>query len=123
MLLFSNILLRRVNDNKLRLLTCHPIVSSSIIFAQDAKKTETAAEQPFAWVSPGSSSALAKKALPATVKHATFKSAAMSVDIGYYIYLPPEYETSQEKYPELFRSVAPGGSGFGPKKHIQQNNG
>ena len=27
------------------------------------------------------------------------------------------------KHPELFLSVAPGGSGYGPEKHIQENNG
>lgn len=27
------------------------------------------------------------------------------------------------KHPELFLSVAPGGSGHGPEKHIQENDG
>ena len=27
------------------------------------------------------------------------------------------------KHPELFLSVAPGGSGYGPEKHIQENDG
>jgi hypothetical protein len=43
-----------------------------------------------------------KKSLPPTAKHATFKSPSMGIDVGYYIYLPPGYETSQEKYPVVY---------------------
>jgi predicted peptidase len=82
----------------LRALFCL-FVSTSLGFAQNAKK---AAEQPFAWVSPMQNAEWAKKSLPATVKHATFKSASMGVEVGYYIYLPPGYETSQEKYPVVY---------------------
>lgn len=44
----------------------------------------------------------AKKSLPTTVRHATFMSGSMGVEVGYYIYLPPGYETSQEKYPVVY---------------------
>ncbi len=101
----------------LRLLICLFIATSSVTLAQDAKKNKTAAEQPFAWVSPASSNALAKKALPATVKHATFKSASMGVDVGYYIYLPPGYDTNQEKYPVVFHLH--GGRPGGESKAVQ----
>jgi endo-1,4-beta-xylanase len=46
--------------------------------------------------------AWAVKILPPTVKHATFKSPSVGIDVGYYIYLPPGYETSQEKYPVVY---------------------
>lgn len=86
----------------LRALFCLLIASTSLGFAQNAKKPKAAAEQPFSWVSPMQNAEWAKKALPATVKHATFKSASMGIDVGYYIYLPPGYETSQEKYPVVY---------------------
>jgi endo-1,4-beta-xylanase len=90
-----------------RSLVCFLIISSSLAsfrgtFAQDAKKAKAVAEQPFSWVSPTQNAAWAKKSLPATVKHATFKSASMGVDVGYYVYLPPGYETSQVKYPVVY---------------------
>lgn len=44
----------------------------------------------------------AQKILPPTVKHATFKSPSMGIDVGYYIYLPPGYESSQERYPVVY---------------------
>ena len=85
----------------LRALVCLLVASTSLVFAQNAKKTKAAAEQPFSWVSPMNAES-AKKSLPPTVKHATFKSASMGIDVGYYIYLPPGYETSQEKYPVVY---------------------
>jgi hypothetical protein len=63
-----------------RTLICLLIASSGLVFAQNAKK---AVEQPFAWVSPMQNAEWAKKSLPATVKHATFKSASMGVEVGY----------------------------------------
>jgi len=44
----------------------------------------------------------AKKALPEGVKHATFKSTSMGIDVGYYIYLPPGYEAGRERYPVVY---------------------
>jgi hypothetical protein len=58
-------------------------------FAQSAKQAKTSSKEPFSWVSPLSNPEVAKKTLPPTVKHATFKSPFMDVDVGYYIYLPP----------------------------------
>jgi len=86
----------------LRALVCLLVVPTSLVFAQNAKKkAKAAAEQPFSWVSPMNAEP-AKKSLPATVKHATFKSASMGIDVGYYIYLPPGYETNEEKYPVVY---------------------
>ncbi|MCB1226549.1 MAG: hypothetical protein KDK99_12110, partial [Verrucomicrobiales bacterium] len=55
----------------------------------------------FHWVSP-----IAKaewvKALPPTVRHATFRSPSMGIDVGYYIYLPPGYDDSEARYPVVY---------------------
>jgi len=85
----------------LRVLPCVLLIFTNCVFAQNAKKPKPA-PQPFSWVSPTPSAEWAKKTLPATVKHATFKSASMGINVGYYIYLPPGYETSQEKYPVVY---------------------
>ena len=57
----------------------------------------------FSWVNPGSQnlvSSISKK-----IRHRTFKSASMEIDVGYYIYLPPGYEQSENKqrrYPVVY---------------------
>ena len=66
-----------------------------------AKKTQDAVA-PFARVSPLINAEWAKKILPPTVKHVTFKSPSMGIDVGYYIYLPPGYEASTERYPVVY---------------------
>lgn len=66
-----------------------------------AKKTQDAVA-PFAWVSPLINAEWAKKILPPTVKHETFKSPSMGIDVGYYVYLPPGYEASTERYPVVY---------------------
>jgi hypothetical protein len=87
----------------LRLLLCLFCLGSSLSFAQTPEATGKAAKpSPFAWVSPIAKAEWAVKILPPTVKHATFKSPSMGIDVGYYIYLPPGYETSQEKYPVVY---------------------
>lgn len=40
--------------------------------------------------------------LPANVRHATFHSDAMNVDVGYIIYLPKDYATSGHRYPVYY---------------------
>ena len=75
--------------------------STSLLIAQNAKKAKPSTEPPFAWVSPINTET-AKKSLPATVHHATFKSPSMGIDVGYYIYLPPGYETGDQKYPVVY---------------------
>ncbi len=56
----------------------------------------------FSWTSPLSESELAKPSLPASVRHATFKSPTMGIEVGYYIYLPPGYESGSQRYPVVF---------------------
>lgn len=78
------------------------LASTSLVFAQKAKKAKSEVEQPFSWVSPMQNAEWAKENLPSTVKHATFKNASMGINVGYYIYLPPGYETSEGKYPVVY---------------------
>jgi len=78
------------------------IASVSPLQAQD-KKGKTRAKKkptPFAWVSP-------VKKLPdiIPVKHGTFRSSSMDLDVGYYIYLPPGYEdaaNAEKRYPVVY---------------------
>lgn len=72
--------------------------------ANAASKNQKSAKQeaPFSWVAPLSKNDLTRKPLPATVRHAVFKSPSMGVDVGYYIYLPPGYEAGRERYPVVY---------------------
>lgn len=69
-------------------------------FAQDAKPQPKKKTPPFSWVSPAPE-ARAKQFVEG-VKHATFKSSSMGIDVGYYIYLPPGYESSEDRYPVVY---------------------
>ncbi|MDF1812396.1 MAG: alpha/beta hydrolase-fold protein [Verrucomicrobiales bacterium] len=69
--------------------------------AQDSQKPKKKKKvRPFAWVSPLPEGAA--KQLPKTMKHGTFKSPSMGIDVGYYIYLPPGYEQSETRYPVVY---------------------
>lgn len=78
--------------------------SASLLPAQSKKapKAAPAKNSPFSWVAPLANQEQAKKILPATVRHATFKSPSMGMDVGYYIYLPPGYEEGQARYPVVY---------------------
>ena len=66
-----------------RLLTSLLLFPTSFVLAQETKKKAPApAAPPFAWVSPMQNAAWAKKSLPATVRHATFKSPSMGIEVG-----------------------------------------
>lgn len=68
---------------------------------KDAKKKAGEAA-PFSWVSPFPANSPLLKALPATLQHGRFKSPSMGVEVGYYIYLPPQYETGSAKFPVVY---------------------
>lgn len=76
--------------------------------AQDGGKAKSDAG-PFSWVSP----LPAKAALPGGVRHATFHSPSMGIEVGYYIYLPPGYDDSGTRYPVVYHlhGGRPGGEG------------
>ncbi len=71
-------------------------------FDVHAQQKKSRSEPAFSWVAPVQNEQGARKALPEGVKHASFKSASMGIDVGYYIYLPPGYEAGQERYPVVY---------------------
>ena len=76
-------------------------IGTGAAFAQTAgvgKSVEN--PSPFSWVSPLADQA--RTSLPKTLRHARFKSPSMGFDVGYYIYLPPDYEAGQDRYPVVY---------------------
>lgn len=63
----------------------------------------------FSWVSPLAST----EGLPEGLRHATFASPSMGIEVGYYIYLPPCYEEGTQRYPVVYHlhGGRPGGEG------------
>ncbi|MCB1237811.1 MAG: 1,4-beta-xylanase [Verrucomicrobiae bacterium] len=79
-------------------------------FSQDKR---TAAPDPrspstpegFHWVSPIPEARRAAMKLPDSVRHATFKSPSMGIEVGYYLYLPPGYDdkaNAETRYPVVY---------------------
>lgn len=89
----------RVRSPFMRLLVFCILVTFAVTpaLAQTAPK-----EAPFSWVAPMTHPDWAKTILPSSVRHATFKSPSMGIDVGYYIYLPPGYETGRDPYPVVY---------------------
>ena len=56
------------------------------------------AQSEFRWSNPIEE----RKNLPDTVRHATFRSPSMEVDVGYCIYFPAGYESSSKRYPVIY---------------------
>ena len=77
--------------------------ASTTVSAQKDKgdtKSAKKAPPPFRWVNP-----LPKGDWPDGLKHGTFKSPSMNVDVGYCIYLPPGYEAqknSDQRFPVVY---------------------
>jgi len=69
------------------------VAGLSVYGQADKKKTKIAT--PFSWVSPASG--WKAKTLPKNVRHNTFKSPSMSIDVGYYVYLPDGYDAKKNK--------------------------
>ena len=55
------------------------------------------------WVNPPA-------AKPAGVQHRVLRSASMQRDVGYNIYLPPDYESSGKRYPVIYWLHGAGGN-------------
>lgn len=72
------------------------------------EKKAPAAKKPvakFSWVSPIPEAKFAQLKLPEGLRHATFQSPSMGMEVGYYIYLPPGYEepkNAETRYPVVF---------------------
>jgi endo-1,4-beta-xylanase len=75
------------------------ILSPSLHAQEKAPKKKKKTPAPFSWVSPMQSADFAKKL---GLRHGTFKSPSMGIDVGYYIYLPPGYDESDDRYPVVF---------------------
>ena len=63
---------------------------------QKKNKKKKRKRRPFRWVNK-----LGQKDLPG-VKHATFRSPSMKIDVGYCIYLPPGYADGKQRYPVVY---------------------
>ncbi len=81
--------------NALRFCLILLFAAAPALVAQKQSRAKKRAPKPFRWVDPLPDTA-AKK-LPSGVKHATFRSPSMGIDVGYYIYLPPSYDKEPEK--------------------------
>lgn len=69
------------------------LLVSVSVYAQDQKKVGAKPKKepaPFRWVNP-----LPEHKYP-HVQHATFKSPSMGIDVGYCIYLPPQYHRTEQ---------------------------
>ena len=59
----------------------------------------------FRWVNELPAQRLKQMRLPEGVKHATFESPSMGLDVGYFVYLPPGYEdakNAEKRYPVVY---------------------
>lgn len=77
-------------------------VAGISVYGQADKKKKKIAT-PFSWVSPASEWKV--KTLPKNVRHDTFKSPSMGIDVGYYVYLPDGYDAKKnksKKYPVVY---------------------
>lgn len=58
---------------------------------------------PFAWNNPPAEGLAQRLGLPSGLRHATFPSPSMGLEVGYFIYLPPGYEEAADRaYPVVF---------------------
>ena len=84
-----------------KLLLFPALLSTAICgLAQEPQKNKNKKKKPprpFTWVSPSAS-----KTLPKGVQHGTFRSESMDLDVGYYIYLPPGYTESKDRFPVVY---------------------
>ncbi len=75
--------------------------SSTADAQQAAKQTKKkAARNPFRWVNP-----LPQGDWPDGLKHFTFRSPSMDIDVGYCVYLPPGYDNAKNakrRYPVVY---------------------
>jgi len=72
-------------------------------FAQAKKHKSSKAEAVFSWNNPPQKWTL--KGLPSNLRHATFKSQSMGMEVGYYVYLPKGYDlakNAERKYPVVY---------------------
>lgn len=67
------------------------------------KKKEAKQPVSFSWNNPPQKWTL--KDLPSNLRHATYKSQSMGIEVGYYVYLPKQYESQKfkkRKFPVVY---------------------
>lgn len=72
-------------------------------FAQPKNPKSFKAEAVFRWNNPPQKWTL--KSLPSNLRHSTFKSPSMGIKVGYYVYLPKEYDSPKfknRKFPVVY---------------------
>ncbi len=72
------------------------IVAIMLVACQPALAQQKKTKQ-FKWVNP-----LPERLKSPGLEHGTFKSLSMGIDVGYYIYLPPEYEATKRRFPVVY---------------------
>ncbi len=88
---------------------------STAVLAQRNKGTSKPAN--FSWNNPPEKATLQN--LPSNLRHSSFKSKSMEINVGYYVLLPKKYNSPQEKskrYPVVYHLH--GGRPGGEKKSI-----
>ncbi|WP_390620394.1 alpha/beta hydrolase [Stieleria varia] len=81
------------------LVAAEPPVSAKPEATDKAKLDKKKPPAPFAWVNP-----LPSKHQHPALKHSTFQSPSLGVDVGYAILLPPSYQSTQasKRYPVVY---------------------
>ena len=67
------------------------LILAGVLAAQDAPKKKKKVRPPFKWVNKSPANATKE------VRHATFRSPSMGVEVGYCIYLPAQYAANKKK--------------------------
>ena len=81
-----------------RMFCCLLITLLQADMGAQEKKGQTKKRSPFQWVNK-----LPEGSWPRGLTHETFRSPSMNREVGYCIYLPPEYRTSkQKKFPVVY---------------------
>lgn len=77
-------------------------VSLTYVIAEVLIIISICSAQTYKWNNPGN--------LPSGYTHATYHSTLMNTDIGYSIYLPPNYNSSTDRYPVVYSLHGMGGN-------------
>ncbi len=81
------------------------MVATGGLGAQETKKKKKKPPAKFSWVAPLPEARMKNLHLPEGLRHATFKSLSMGIAVGYYIYVPPEYDdpkNAERRYPVVY---------------------
>ncbi|MDB4373153.1 esterase family protein [Mariniblastus sp.] len=84
------------------------LISNSASSAQEKKKKRPTTPS-IQWISQPKPS---QASLPPNTQHLHFQSKLVNQNIGYCIYLPPSYSTSQKRYPVIYTLHGNGGNEF-----------